>query len=125
MQTVDVPNESWPQTLNEFTSTHEGWLVSLDVLNPEMGAQPEISELPLVGIWADQIDHDRSITVSAARSAGEHISHTIRDARRVQIERTDEGADAALAVESGDGTKTILRFRSAGRPDVIDGFVAP
>jgi len=125
MQTVEVPRNSWSQALNDFTSTHEGWLVSLDVLNPEMGAQPEISELPLVGIWTEEIEHDRSITVSAARSAGEHISHTIRDARRVEIERTDEGADAALAVESGNGTKTILRFRSAGRPDIIDGFVAP
>ena len=125
MQTVEVPTDSWPQTLNEFTSTHEGWLVSLDVFNSEIGAQPEIDELPLVGIWMDRIDRDRSITISAARSAGDHISHTIRDAKRVQIERTDEGADAALEVESGDGTKTILRFRSAGRPDVIDGFVAP
>ena len=55
MRTVEIPRAEWAQRLNEFTAIHEGWLVSLDVLDPEIGAQPEIRNLPLLGISADRI----------------------------------------------------------------------
>jgi hypothetical protein len=35
----------------------------------------------------------------------------------VLLDKTDRGANAALEIESTDGTKTVLRFRS---PEVDD-----
>lgn len=35
------------------------------------------------------------------------------------LEQTDEGADAALAIKSADGT-ALLRFRSAVLPEMVD-----
>lgn len=121
-RTVEIPAAAWAQTLNEFTAIHEGWLVSLDVLGPEIGAQPEINNLPL-GVSADRIDHDGTIIISAARSVGEHITHTIQAATRVYIERREDGADVALQIESADGTKAILRFRAAALPETLGGVV--
>lgn len=123
MQTVEIPHEAWAQTLNEFTAIHEGWLVSLDVLAPTIGAQLEINNLPLLGLSVDRIDHDDAITISAARAAAEHITHTIRSPTRVYIERREDGADVALQVESADGTKAILRFRATALPETLDGVV--
>jgi Family of unknown function (DUF5335) len=123
MQTVEIPHEAWGQTLNEFTAIHEGWLISLDVLSPTIGAQPEINNLPLLGVSAGRVDHDDTITISAARAAAEHITHTIRAATRVYIERREDGADVALQIESADGTKTILRFRATALPETLDGVV--
>jgi Family of unknown function (DUF5335) len=123
MQTVEIPHEAWARTLNEFTAIHEGWVVSLDVLSPAMGAQPEINNLPLLGVSADRVDHEDAITISAARTAAEHITHTIRAATRVYIERREDGADVALQIESADGTKTILRFRTTALPETLDGVV--
>ena len=108
------------QTLNEFTALHEGWLVSLDVLGPEIGAQLEINNLPLLGISADRAD---DIVISAVPSVGEHITHTIHAATRVHIERREDGADVALQIESADRTKTILRLRSVALPETLDGVV--
>ena len=82
------------------------------------------TNLPLLGVSADRIDHDGTISISAARAASEHITHTIHGVTRVYIERTDEGADAALAIESADGTTTILRFRAVVLPETVDG-IAP
>jgi hypothetical protein len=47
MQTVEIPREAWARALTEFTAIHEGWLVSLDVLGPTIGAQAEINNLGL------------------------------------------------------------------------------
>lgn len=124
MRTVEIPHEAWAQTLNEFTAIHEGWLVSLDILGSTIGAQREINDLPLLGVSADRADHDGTITISAAaRSAAEHITHTIHAATRLHIERRDDGADVALQIESADGTKAILRFRAAALPETVDGVV--
>ena len=123
MQTVEVPREAWARTLNEFTAIHEGWLMSLEVLSPIIGAHPEISNLPLLGVSADRVDHDDAITISAARGAADYTTHTIRAATRVYIERREDGADVALQIESADGTKTILRFRATALPETLDGVV--
>jgi hypothetical protein len=113
MRTFEIPREAWVDQLNAFTTMHEGWLVSLDVLGPEIGAQPEIDNLPLLGISADRIDHDGTIAISVARSAAEHFTHIIDGVARVYVEQSDDGATAALLVESVDGTRTVLQFRAA------------
>lgn len=123
MQTVEIAREAWAQRLNEFAAIHAGWLVSLDVLSPEIGAQPEIRNLPLIGVSSDLIDHDGTIAVFVARSASEHLTHVVHAVRRIYVERTDDGADAALQMESADGSRTILRFRAAVLPETVDGVV--
>ena len=124
MRTFEIPREAWAQTLNEFTAIHEGWLVSLDILGPTIGAQPGVNNLPLLGVSVDRADHDGNITISAAAgSAAEHITHTIHGATRVYIERREDGADIALQIESADGMKTILQFRATALPETLDGVV--
>jgi hypothetical protein len=123
MQTVQIPREAWSQTLNDFSAMHEGWLVSVDVLSAEIGAQPEVHDLPLVGVVAEPDGDGGTITISAARQAAGQITHTIHSPTRVWIERTDEGADAAVQIESADGAKTIVRFRTPALPETVDGVV--
>ena len=121
--TVEIPRRDWTRRLNEFTAIHEGWLVSLDILGAELGAQPAIDNLPLVGISADRTDHDGTIVVSVARSRTEHFTHIVEAVTRIYLERTDDGADAALQIESADDTKAILRFRATALPEAVDGVV--
>ena len=123
MRTEEIPRNAWNRTFNAFNAMHEGWLVSVEVLNSGIGAQMEVENLPLMSVSAAATDVDPAVTISAGDAADRHISHTIRGARRVHIERTDEGADAAMQIESEDGTLTILRFKSARLPETVDGFV--
>jgi hypothetical protein len=112
MQTVEIPRNSWLRTLDELSTAHQGVPVSVDVLGPEIGAQPEVRDLPLVGVVAEPPDRGGSISVSAAGQSFEQVTHIIRSPRRVWIERTDEGADVALQIESEEGGRTIIRFES-------------
>lgn len=125
MKTVEVPREEWPEALDQFTTIHQGWVVSLDVVGLEMGAQPEMTDLTLIGVSADPRHRGGNITISAARGTADHVTHVVDAPRRLYIERTDEGADAALEVEAQDGTKSILRFRSAALPETVDGVAHP
>lgn len=123
MRTVEIPRDEWARRLSQFTMIHEGWLVSLDILAADFGAQHEIHNLPLVGVFADRMDRDPTVAVSVARS-DERLTHFVEAVRRIWIERTDDGADAAMQIESADGTRTILRFRATALPETVDGVVA-
>jgi hypothetical protein len=124
MRTFEVPREDWRHTLDEFSAVHDGWLVSLDILAPALGAQPQIHDLPLRGVTAESDSRGPAITIAAARSDGEHITHIVHAPSRVRIERTDDGADVALEIESPEGA-AILRFRSAELPECVDGIAQP
>jgi hypothetical protein len=112
MPIFEIPHEKWSAELNTFTTAHEGWLVSLDVFGPDVGAQPEITCLPLLGISADRVNHDGDIAISVALSATDHFTHVVRGVGRIFIERTHNGATAALMIESKDGTRTVLQLRA-------------
>jgi Family of unknown function (DUF5335) len=97
--------------------------ISIDVLGPDIGAQPQVDNLPLLGISADRSDHDDTIAVSVGRSGTDQFTHIVHGVTHIFVERTDEGADVAIQVQSADGTTTILRFRAAALPETVDGVV--
>lgn len=123
MQTVEVQPARWPRALAEFSARHEGWLISVDILAPTIGAQSEVHDLPLIGVVAEPHAGGGLITISAAKFDGEQITHTIHSPTRVWIERTNDGADAAMQIESAEGTKTIVRLKTPARPETVDGVV--
>jgi hypothetical protein len=96
MRTVEVPRKDWTRILNEFSTLHQGQPVSLDVVAPTMGVQPQIRELPLRGVTAESGPRGPAIMIFAARGDGEQITHLIPSPTHVRIERTNEGADLLL-----------------------------
>ena len=123
MHTIDIPRKNWAKTLQAFSLMHEGWLISLEVLGPDLGAQQELHDLPLAEVVSERSERGDTITISVARSASGQLTHTIHRPTGVRIERTDEGADLALQIETADGTTTILQFRTAALPETVDGIV--
>jgi hypothetical protein len=120
VRTIEIRRTDWSRALEEFSASHEGWLVSLEILSASMGAQPEVTDLPLVGVTFEAANSG-TIIIAAARSAVDHLTHMVHAPRHVWIERTETGADAALQVESADGTKAILRLKTAVLPETVDG----
>ncbi len=120
MQTVEVRSDRWSQALSEWSAMHEDWLVSVDVLSPALGAQLEVDELPLVGVVAGPQNGGR-VTITA-KSGVAQITHTVQSPARIWLERADNGADVALQIESADGTKTIVRFKTPALPETVDGM---
>jgi len=112
MQTQTIPPEQWRTKLNKLSQSFEGWLVSLDVIaQPDGPPLREFRKIPLLGITAEP---EGPIVISVAEVTGEHVTHIIRSPTRVLLDKTDSGANAALEIESADGMKAVLRFRTTG-----------
>lgn len=121
MQTKEIPKNEWTPFFDSFSRKHEGWLVSLEIFGLEIGAQVEQRQLALEGIAheSDEVEGN-TIMIMIGVKPDDHITHSISHPTAVSLEQTDEGADAALAIKSDDGTTTLLRFRSAVLPEMVD-----
>src|SRR5213083_524812 len=124
MPTQEIPREEWNSFFDSFSRQHEGWLATLEVLGPEIGAQEEAHELPLEGVSISSGTNEaETIAITIGKTPEDHISHTILKPAHVWLEQTQDGADAVLEIESEDDSKTLLRFRSPVPPELVDGVV--
>jgi Family of unknown function (DUF5335) len=124
MRTQEIPKSEWRQFFDSFSRQHKGWLATLEVLGPDIGAQEEGRELPLAGVsLSSGGDETEAISIDLGTKPDEHVSHAISEPTAVWLEQTEEGANAALEIEVADGTKTLLRFRSPMPAEFVDGVV--
>jgi hypothetical protein len=124
MQTTQITKTEWPAFFDNFSRKHEGWLATLEIFGPDIGAQTEERELPFAGI-TDEWDETQgnTIMIMSGGKTDDHVTHTVSRPTEVSLEQTDDGADAALAIKSEDGTMALLRFRSPVLPEMVDGMV--
>ena len=100
---------------SRFSKLHEGALVTVCV-----DARDEVVNQPFRGLSVDGAD----VIVSTGHGAGApHAGLRVLHVADVRLEQTDEGADAAIAMSSEDGTRTDVRFRSPIRADLLDPAV--
>jgi hypothetical protein len=124
MPTQEIPREDWSKFFDVFSRQHEGWLATLEIFSPDVGAQEEAHELSLEGISiASGGSEADAIAISLGKTAEDHVTHTITKPKHVWLEQTSEGANAALEIESENQTKSLLSFRSALPPEMVDGIV--
>ena len=121
MRTVTIPRADWREKLDQFSLTHDGWRVSLELLDQQIGAQPEIDDLPLRGVTAEVRGRDSTITIAAEARNKAQITHVIHKPVDVRLEQNDDGADLALEIETRDHEKAILRFTAPALPETVDG----
>jgi len=125
MKTKEIRKSEWPEFFDSFSRQHEGWLVTLEILGSDIGAQVEGRELVFEGI-VDQWDEvqGNQIVIMMGTRPDDHITHAISRPTQVSLEETEEGADAALAIKSADGVTALVRFRSPMLPEMVDGVVS-
>jgi len=120
----EILRDEWVEYLDSFSRQHEGWLVTVEVFGADIGAQVEAQELPLQGITAElKGGGEDAITVILGGKGAERVAHSIAQPTHVRVEQTAEGANMALQIESGGGITTLVRFRSALLPEMVDGVV--
>jgi hypothetical protein len=121
----EIPRDEWAEFLDSFSRQHEGWLVTIEVLGTEIGAQVEAQGKPLEGITADlKGNREASISITVGMNPAERVTHNITAPKQVRIEQAENGADMALQIESAEGVTTLVRLRSAMLPEMVDGVVA-
>jgi hypothetical protein len=119
--TREIERKEWPDFFDAFSRRHEGWLVTIEILDKDLGDQIEVENKALKGIVAERKGDPRVIDIFVWNKPDEDSSHIIDKPTRVWVEETGEGADAAIEIESEDHATTLLTLRTPALPETVDG----
>lgn len=124
MPVVEIPYAEWADFCENFSLSHRGWLVNIEVAEGS-GAPLVLSrDMPLRSITAEKRNGVDMIRIVAGDGAENHIAHPIPQPRLLKFQQSEQGAHEGLNIVSADGTTTSVRFRSPAHPECVDGFMA-
>jgi nucleotide-binding universal stress UspA family protein len=113
--TVDPPvvnaldRPEWTKALDEFTRRNVGRRGVLEVDDPEIGAQAQEHDYPLLGATYDQHDGRVELMFGELGDLDRHLSRSIGNVGRIDVLSDEKGRDIALRIGHGAG-QTLLTF---------------
>jgi nucleotide-binding universal stress UspA family protein len=107
--TVSVPRVEWAAALKDFTARNMVRTTTLEVDDPEYGAQAQEHDYPFLGASYDKYDECVELMLGDLSSIGRHLTRCIADADSVDIMSDEQGRDIALRIAHGAG-QTLLTF---------------
>src|SRR4051794_28538070 len=108
MSTREIPQMEWQRFFDDFSTRHQGWMVTVEEVGGELGAQEEFNDIPLVGIAADVKDRESQVTLMLGGVTGSDVNRVIQNPAHIWS-RQDEGEEHdAIEIESSDGVKVIV-----------------
>jgi hypothetical protein len=130
MSDIQIPDNQWQLFCEGFTRQHHGWLVSLCQLQTrELGtgdtpAQTAVhlfpGTRPLEEVREGHSNGRAEIMVTVGEGSDE-TSFLIEDAVALYTRRAGD-AHQGLRVDSGNGTSTLIEFRTPAEPETLDGL---
>lgn len=106
-----LPHEEWVAKLDEFTRRNAGRPGVLEVDDPEIGAQAQEFDYPLLGATYDVNDERVQLMLGEAGRTGRHLTRSIGGVTGIDVLRDDAGRDMAIRIAHGSG-QTLLTFTS-------------
>jgi nucleotide-binding universal stress UspA family protein len=110
--TIHVEPSQWSTLLADFTRTNAGRRTRLEIDDPEIGAQAQEMDYPLLGVTFDPHDQRLEIMLGVLGGGEPHLSRSIGDVSSLDLHVGRDGKDAALRVRHGRG-QTMLTFGSS------------
>ena len=107
--TQEIARDGWDRFFSRFSDDHETQFVAVEVMGHDIGAQVEGRSLLLRGISRADEDNE-TLALMFDSVNGEHLTHMVKNPTHVRVQRSAGDTDEALEIESGDGTRTLLRF---------------
>ena len=120
---VEIAHNQWTEYLDGFSREHLDWLVTIEIRSPE-GRLIVAEQSPLKGISLDHADGLERAYVQVGGAPEAHITHMIERPVRVIFKQSPAGEHQALEIASANGSTTVIRFRSAMRPEALNGIAA-
>lgn len=105
--TTRFASYEWAERLEEFTRRNATRTATLEVIDPDLGAQIEEKGFPFVGASFDPRDGRVQIMLGAQELKGRHLTRCIAGVSAVQVLRDRSGQDLLLRVAHGRG-QTLL-----------------
>lgn len=103
----EIPENEWADALEAFTRRNAGRLATLEVDDPEIGAQAQQHDYPFLGAAYDHNDRRIELMLGEMENSTRHLTRGIGDVRQLDLLKDAAGRDWVLRIAHGSG-QTIL-----------------
>lgn len=104
-----LPRREWSDRLDEFTRRNAGRRGVLEVDDPEIGAQAQEHDYPLLGATYDPAGSCVDIMLGELGDVQRHLTRSIGNVSAIDVLTDENGRDIALRIAHGAG-QTLLTF---------------
>jgi nucleotide-binding universal stress UspA family protein len=101
----------WTERLEEFTRKNVGRLATLEIIDPELGAQIQEKHVPFLGASYDPRDAQMHIMFGRNAKGQGHLTHSITSVTAIQSLHDRAGRDRLLRVALGRGQTLVTLER--------------
>ena len=119
----EIPREQWKDFCDEFSKQHEGWLVSVEIVDETGEPDHKViaSELTLWGVTVDELQDQTEVHIIAGDQP-RHVTHVITDPAGIGFEQDEQGGHTGLRIDTQEGPSVLVRFRTAAVPESVDAI---
>lgn len=115
MRTMEIERKDWPHFFDDFSISHEGDRVDMELYDPVHGDigpgdAPTLENGPDAVLCALACNAGGRLTV-LLRERGHFVHHAIDLPQRVILHEVHEGQAEALEIRDGDGRQNYLRLK--------------
>lgn len=103
----EIPEHEWAACLEAFTRRNAGRVATLEVDDPEFGAQAQQHDYPFLGAAYDRHDRRIELMLGDMENSTRHLTRGIGDVRHLDLLKDAAGRDWVLRIAHGSG-QTIL-----------------
>lgn len=107
---LPIAMQDWASELDAFTKRNVGRLATLEVDDPELGAQAQEHDYPFLGAAWDHHDERVELMLGDFKGVGRHLTRGISGVTAIDVLRDEKGRDWILRVAHGSG-QTILALK--------------
>lgn len=130
LKQIEIPAGEWPEFVGEFSREHHGWLALVArIATAELEQRPEEAELRwqriseprhLQRLALEQINELTELLIDVGEGEAA-IAVLVSPVTRIfRLRRNEE--HQGLRADTGNGQSTLVWFRTAARPEVLDGI---
>jgi hypothetical protein len=114
MNAEEITLDRWIPFLAEFTQENRGAHARLELIGEDVASRVETENRPFDGVSADVKDRERTVWIAFGSIDADHFTHGVHNAIAIRVIPPREHMGAVLAVDSGDGTRTLLQLGLPG-----------
>lgn len=110
----EIPRDEWQAYFEDFSRNQPDYLVRMEILGGELGAETQSEGTHLAAIVYDRKDDIVVIGLDgAADPIPEEVEHVIDRPLKITVDDAGEG-EISFEIEDAEGTRTVLRLDPAG-----------
>ncbi|MEG4587460.1 DUF5335 family protein [Microcoleus sp. MOSTC5] len=107
-----VPHERWGEFFDQFSDGNRGRLISIEIIDSELGHAELIKDAPLMAMVYDRPGKGDDLVIEVGKDVVTY-AHTIDSPTEILTGQDSNGVMMAVRISDAAGTQTLIQLQAS------------